>query len=273
VTLSLPQTLYLLAYDQNRRRMTHPVYFGLTLRAGALAELLMTGHLRDHGGQARAQGAAAFDDPLLDVVYQEIAASLPHRWQHWVNRHDRQAVRMVRERLAADGVVRLDRARRLGMFPYTRVTVQDPALVAELAERVRATLNGAHRDGRDAALVALAARAELGTVLPRKVRVQHKQRIDQLAETTGPVAQALRKAISARREHHRAASPQREHEQQHQREGHDAGGEDRPHARGGRGLRVEHERTAEARSRGQSDEQRAVRAPCRVLIAAGKRAA
>ncbi len=199
MTLSLPQTLYLLAYDQRRRKMTSAGDLGLTVRASALTELLMTGHLRDEGGQARARGTAAFDDPLLDDVYQEIAAGRPHRWQYWVNRHDRQAVRMVRDRLAADGVVRLDQGRRLGVFPYTKVTVPDPAVVTELAERVRATLSGTHRDGRDAAVVALAARGELATALPRKVRVQHKQRIDQLAETTGPVAQALRRAISARR--------------------------------------------------------------------------
>ena len=199
MTLSLPQMLYLLAYDPRRRRMTSVRELGLTVRAGALTELFMTGHLRDDGGRARAQGAAAFDDPLLDEVYQQIAADRPRRWQYWVNRHDRKAVRTVRDRLSTDGVIRLDRVRLLGLFLSTSVTVQDPQVVAELADRVRATLTGVGRDGRDAALVALAARAEMRTVLPRKVRAQHKQRIDQLAETTGPVAQALRRAISSRR--------------------------------------------------------------------------
>jgi len=200
---SLPQMLYLLAYNPSRQQTTARLELGLTLRAAALAELLMVGRLRDDGGRPRAQGHAAFADPLLDEVYQEIASSRPRRWQYWVNRGSREAARKVRDRLAADGVLRLERGRVLGILPRTKVIITDERVMRDLAERVRVALTetvpASRVDARDAALVALAARAEFGTILPRKERRRYKRRIDQLAESTGPVAPALRRAISTRR--------------------------------------------------------------------------
>jgi hypothetical protein len=50
-------------------------------------------------------------------------------------------------------------------------------------------------DPMDTAAAALAAAAKLGTVMPRARRRDHRQRITELTEHTGPAAGALRQAI------------------------------------------------------------------------------
>jgi hypothetical protein len=198
---SLPGRLYLLAYDTGGQRMTARSELGFVLRAGALTDLMLTGHLTDEGGRARATTAEGPGDPLLDAVLQQIAGSRPRSWQHWVNRQARRFPRQVRDQLAAQGHVRLDPHRVLGLFPSTRVSVRDTRVVKRLATTVSATLRNGRPvsalDPRDAALVALAAAGELKVVLPRPVRRAGKRRIEELSTVTGPVPRALRKAIAA----------------------------------------------------------------------------
>jgi hypothetical protein len=79
--------------------------------------------------------------------------------------------------------------------------LRQPLAVSRLAERVRMALRetgpSSRVEPRTAALVALAATGELPTVFPRAVRREHKRRIAELAELTGPTVPALRKAIQA----------------------------------------------------------------------------
>jgi hypothetical protein len=81
-------------------------------------------------------------------------------------------------------------------------------VVKRLAAQVAGALTGPmSRVGeRDAALVALAAAGEVGTVLPRAKRRAYKQRIAQLAERGGPATPALRKVIQQLRAASAAAS-------------------------------------------------------------------
>jgi hypothetical protein len=199
----LPGRLYLLAYDTRRQRMTARSELGFVLRAGALTDLMLTGHLTDEGGRARAMTAEYPGDPLLDAVLQQIAGSRPRSWQHWVSTGARRFPRQVRDQLAAQGHVRLDPHRVLGLFPSTKVSVRDTRVVKRLAATVSATLRNGRPVStlppRDAALVALAAAGELQVVLPRPVRRAGKQRIEELSTVTGPVPRALRKAIAAAR--------------------------------------------------------------------------
>jgi hypothetical protein len=51
---------------------------------------------------------------------------------------------------------------------------------------------------RTAAVLALAARGEIAIVLSRRERREHRQDLDELAASTGPIADALRKAWRAR---------------------------------------------------------------------------
>jgi hypothetical protein len=200
---SLAGRLYLLAYDLRRQRVTGRSELGYIMRAGALTDLLLAGHLTDEGGKPRTRTGAPLTDPLLETVRGQIEGSRPRSWQHWVNRGARQASRSVRDQLAADGWIRLEPHRVLGLFPTTRVTVRDTRVVKRLAGTVSATLRAGRPPSRldpaDAVLVALAAVGELNVVLPRAKRRANKRRIDELSTYAGPVPRALQKAIKSAR--------------------------------------------------------------------------
>ncbi|MDH2424221.1 GPP34 family phosphoprotein [Sphaerisporangium sp. TRM90804] len=197
---TLPERLYLLAYDTSRGRLTGRMQLGLVIRAGILGELLIQGHIKDAtGGPSVTTGALA--DPMLDAVLQQIAASRRRSWQHWVSRGGGKGVRAVRDRLEAGRWIRVEHRRILGLFPSTKVTVRDTRVVKHLVATATAALRGGvpitRLHQRDAALAALAGMARMRTVLPGKEWRAKRRRVDDLAESIAPVPRALRKAIAA----------------------------------------------------------------------------
>jgi hypothetical protein len=207
--LTLPQRLYLLSWDRERKRFVGSGERDLLLRAGALAELLLTGLLADEAGRAVVvAGAKAPADPFLAEVFAQIeAAAKPKKWQSWVNHRAGRAKRTVRDQLAAGRWVKVEQRRLLGMIPADRVTVRDPLAVRKLVDAAAAAVRAPRVDtvpAVDAAAAALAATANLRTVLPRKEARARKERITALGERIAPVPTALRKAISGR--HAAAAS-------------------------------------------------------------------
>jgi hypothetical protein len=195
--------LYLLAYDVRKERMTARGELGYVLRAAALTELQIAGHIADEGGRPRAQAPTALGDPFLNDLLQDIANSRPRSWQRWISTKASKASRQVRDSLASAQIVRLTPYRALGVFPATRVTVEDPRVVERLAKRVAETLSDSRPlsriEPRDAAMVSLAAAGEFKTVLPRPRRREHRQRLADLSEATEPLSKALRKAIQQTR--------------------------------------------------------------------------
>lgn len=194
---SLPHMLYLLAYDTRARRMTAKFELGYVIRAAALTELQLAGHLTDRNGKPHAQGPTALADPFLNDLLHEIAVARPRSWQRWISKDVRKAPRIIRDALAAANVVKLEPYRVLGLFPATRVTVPDPRVVTRLADRVSAALGSpaSRTEPRDAAMVTLAAAGEFKTVLPRARRREHRRRLADLGEAAGPVSEALRRAV------------------------------------------------------------------------------
>ncbi|PYC73955.1 GPP34 family phosphoprotein [Streptomyces tateyamensis] len=197
---TLPAKLYLLAYDPERSKLTGRHNLDLLLTAGALAELLQRGLLRDLKGRAVATGAAPADlAPVLADLLAEIAERRPHSWKHWVTRR-RGLGRIVQRELAATGLLRLEPYRVLGLFTATRVELRDPrprkALLAAFSAALRGPLSQV--EPQTAALVALADAARLGLLLNRRQRREHRERIGQLAARCEPVPGALRAAIRAR---------------------------------------------------------------------------
>lgn len=198
---TLPERLFLLAYDTDRERLARWTDVGLLVRAAALAELELLGALVDERGRATPPrvGRPAVADPLLREVLAEIeAAPRPRRWQHWVQRGKRRARSAVERRLVAERVITAHPYRVLGVIPRTRITVRDPLLIGHLRARVAEVLRARTVDPRDAAMVALAATGELRTVFGWRQRRAHRARIAELA-TTGPAAtvKGLKKAIAA----------------------------------------------------------------------------
>jgi hypothetical protein len=196
---SLPQRVYLLAWDPAKGRIPMGTSLGAMLRAAALADLFRSGHLTDDHGRAAVKGRRAAHDLFLDAVLEEIAESKPRKWQHWIGRRHTAAVSTVREQLSDGGWVRLEPRRILGFIPTTRVTVRNPRVRKELQSRIATALRNpvARTDAADAALVTVVAEGGLKLVLDGSTRRTHKQRLHDLAELTGPIGPALRKSIQA----------------------------------------------------------------------------
>jgi len=136
-------------------------------------------------------------DPVLDGLLQQIAQSGPRPWRHWIGKDARATVRAVRDELETGRWVKVELRQPFLVFNRSYVRVRDTRVVKRLTTQVSAALTGpVSRVGdREAALVGLAAAAELGTILPRARRRAHKQRIALLSERGGPAAPALRKVI------------------------------------------------------------------------------
>jgi hypothetical protein len=199
---ALTSRLYLLAYDTDKQRLTARGQLGEMLRAAALTELYLAGHLAEVDGKPKAT-ASRVTDPVLDGVLQEIALSRPRSWTRWVGRGGRATVRAVRERLEDSRHITVEPYRIFGIFPASRVTLRNPRLVPQLRDLVthalRAELPTNRVNPADAALVALAAAGEVRIAVSRRQARESKQRITQFAEVAGPAVPALRKAIAQKR--------------------------------------------------------------------------
>ena len=189
---SLPARLYLLAYDTEKNRVTAQSRLGLVLRAAALADLYLAGRVTDENGKARVTGdRRPTGDPLLDQVLQQLAEHRPRSWQGWIAR-GQPAVRTVSAQLEAGLCIRVEHRRILP----DRVELRDRPAVQRYADELRAELRrpASRTEPRTAAVLALAARGEISTLISRSERREHRQRLDELAVHTGPIADALRKA-------------------------------------------------------------------------------
>ncbi|WP_433270947.1 GOLPH3/VPS74 family protein [Actinosynnema sp. CS-041913] len=196
---SLPQRIFLLAYNPDKGRVGPGANLGAMLRAAALADLYRGGHLTDERGHAAIDVRRPCHDPVLDALLEEIAGSKPHTWQSWIGHRQRAAVRAVRQQLDDDGWVHLQPHKTLGLFHTTKVTIRDLRVRKELLGRVDTALHEpiSSIDPADAALVAIIAAGDLRLVLDRKTRRANKQRIQELTELSEPIGPALHKSIQA----------------------------------------------------------------------------
>ncbi|WP_030061158.1 MULTISPECIES: GOLPH3/VPS74 family protein [Streptomyces] len=200
--VTLPEKLYLLAYDPRRERITATIKLDLVVRAAALTELLRRGLIRDDGRHPAAVdgvgGAADGLDPLSASLLEQIRQGRRRSWKSWIGRQAWSA-RVVRDGLRAAGRIRVEEHRVLGLFPVARVTLPEPRLRKALAASVTSALSGplSRVDPADAALVALVDAARLGSALTWRQRREFRTRIDKLAPAAGPVPRALRRAVNA----------------------------------------------------------------------------
>lgn len=163
-SLSLPARLCLLAWDTTATEVTDAGRLPSLVRAGALVELARRGLLTDEDGVATpADLDSETGDPVLDGLLELVRESRPHRWRTWVTLHARITVDAVREQLAAEGHLRAERRRVLGVFPTVEYALERTAVVDALRAQARAALLGpapvAEVSERDAALAVLAEAA------------------------------------------------------------------------------------------------------------------
>ncbi|MFF2851140.1 GPP34 family phosphoprotein [Streptomyces sp. NPDC058001] len=198
--LSLPARLYLLSWDTAKLKITGASHLGHLVRAGALTELALGGLLVDDDGVVKpVDPDARTGDPVLDGLMELIEESRPRKWKSWVTSRAGVTLDAVRAQLVANGQLRADRRRVLGVFPSVDYSLEGVRTVDALREEALAVLRGPlpvdQVSDRDAALVALAAAGEVRTLASGKERKLHKQRIEELGERAGAAAPALRKAI------------------------------------------------------------------------------
>ncbi|HWS37369.1 MAG TPA: GPP34 family phosphoprotein [Actinoplanes sp.] len=196
---SLAQRVYLLAHDPDKGKVGMFTEVGAMLRAAALADLYIGGHLTDERGRAVVHGRPTVGDPVLAGLLEEIAASRPRKWQYWIGKKQRPTVGAVRRQLGDEGWARLEAYKIVGLFPATKVTPRDPRVRKELVGRVKESLRApvGRVGAADAALVTISAEAGLTIVLDRKTRRGNRRRLSELSVLTGPIGPALRKAIQA----------------------------------------------------------------------------
>ncbi|MGW0288745.1 GOLPH3/VPS74 family protein [Streptomyces tuirus] len=170
-----------------------------TVRAGALVELARRGLLTDEDGIATPVDLdASAGDAVLDGLLELVRESCPHPWRTWVTLRARVTFDAVREQLVADGCLRAEKRRVLGVFPTVEYALERVAVVEALREETRQILHGALPvagiSERDAAFAVLAAAAGL---LDRNTS---EGRIGQLTERAGasvPGLEAIVREVSA----------------------------------------------------------------------------
>ncbi|MET7271915.1 GPP34 family phosphoprotein [Streptomyces flaveolus] len=208
-SLSLPARLCLLAWDPARPGGADTARLQHLVRAGALTELARRGLLTDDDGIATpvdldSRAGDAVLDGLLDLVRE----SMPRRWRAWVRSYARVTFDAVREQLVADGYLRAEKKRVLGVFPSVDHVLARGAAAQALREETRAALDGPLPPGglseRDAIVAALAATAELRALGPVGDRARREGRIEELtacgaaaAPGLGKVLREVRAAVSA----------------------------------------------------------------------------
>ena len=199
-SLSLPARLYLLAWDTTKLKVTGATHLPHLVRAGALTELAQRGLLADADGIAKPTDPdGRTGDPVLDGLLELVEESRPHTWKTWVGLRARVTLDAVQAQLAADGYLRAEKTRVLGVFPSVEYEVDRVPMVDRLREEARQVLEGPlpveDVSERDAALVALAAGAELRTLLSGKEQREYKQRVEALAARSGAATPALKQAV------------------------------------------------------------------------------
>ncbi|MFJ6075496.1 GPP34 family phosphoprotein [Streptomyces sp. NPDC093065] len=200
-SLSLPARLCLLAWDPARSTAADTARVHHLVRAGALTELAGRGLLTDDDGIATpADLDSRTGDAVLDGLLELVRESMPHRWRTWVRLHARITYDAVREQLVAEGYVRAEKRRVLGVFPSVDHVLARGAVARALREEVRHVLEGRPPAGqaseRDAAMAALAAAAGLGVPEGAGSGARGRERIAELTGRCGSAAPGMRKIVA-----------------------------------------------------------------------------
>jgi hypothetical protein len=203
--VELPRTLhgrlYLVAYDRQRRRLRGGAHLGRALRAAALAELHHDGHLFDEKGKVHTAIARRPSDPILLAILEQIEASKPRAWSHWIDKELNKTQRAIRDQLGAQGWLRIEPRKILGIFPADDISLRNEHLVAKLTVEVtsalRAAIGGRRVDPRTLTIGLLASVGAMPTVMSMSDRWRHRKVLADLTKKASPPVEALRKAIQA----------------------------------------------------------------------------
>lgn len=198
-TATLPATLYLLAYDVSKGRLTERQKVGPLMRGAVLTDLVLREQLAEDGGRAVVTNQRQTGDPVLDSVLEEIATDKPRKWKAWVQRRATPTLKLVEQTMAASGTLVVERKKALGMFPHDAVRVSDPDEPGRLRAMVDEALRGTRPVDEvppfEAAVTSLAAASQLRGVVSGRDKRRYKDRITALTDRSGAAVPALRKVL------------------------------------------------------------------------------
>ncbi|GAA2315337.1 GPP34 family phosphoprotein [Streptomyces hawaiiensis] len=203
--LSLPARLCLLAWDAARPAAGRTAPRPDLVRAGALVELAQRGLLTDVDGIATPVDLdASAGDPVLDGLLDLVRESCPHPWRTWVTLRARVTSDAVREQLVAEGYLRAEKRRVLGVFPSVEYALERATVAAALREETGQVLRGpspaAGVSDRDAAVAVLAAAADLfGEDTPEQRIRDLTRRAGASTSAPGSIVREVSRAVSAGR--------------------------------------------------------------------------
>jgi hypothetical protein len=108
-----------------------------------LTDLYLSGHLTDEDNRPRPTAVTRPSNPSLRAVLDDIDDNEPKDWMHAVARDQRNVPGIVRSELEADGWLRVQRRRALGIIPSARMRLHDEDLVSGLSSQVVTALRNA----------------------------------------------------------------------------------------------------------------------------------
>jgi hypothetical protein len=209
----LAENLLLLVTDDASGRLSVPgSQLDLGLGGANLVELTVMGRVdlsgeKDAGkaGRLVVRDSSPASDEVLDAALRIVLAHAGRRPSAVIRPLSRNLRRTLYERLAANGAVRAERGRVLGVFPVRRWPAQDAGQQAEVRRLVtQALVQQAAPDDRTAALIALvhALRCEHKIVDPRPSGLSRRQlrtRAEEITQSSWAPepARAMIEAIAA----------------------------------------------------------------------------
>ena len=198
--MNLPAEFALLAYDDDGKPVTDGTHLDNGLGGALLLELALAGRVDVAGKKVVVADPEPVGDPLIDLAFGMIVSDPKARKPgHWVTKFAKNARNQVMDQLVAEGVVRRERSRVLGVFPRTRYPARhgvEPPAETAARQRMTAAINGTGPvEPRTAALCALVAATDLDKKVFRDLdRKQVKRRLKEIGEGSWAAA-AVKKSI------------------------------------------------------------------------------
>lgn len=177
-TLTLPEELLLLWVHHAGGKKGHGAPAGLEygLAGGELQELIGAARVTIEAKNVVVVDVTPVGDVDLDAALRRVAAETRARSARWwvVTLHNTTKHRYA-ERLAADGIIDVEKHKLLGLIPLTTYPERVPDAVAEILNRLRGVLlDGAEADRRTTALIGLVAASRFAAyVLPDRTERTH----------------------------------------------------------------------------------------------------
>ncbi|WP_406146725.1 GPP34 family phosphoprotein [Streptomyces sp. NBC_01012] len=170
--LTLPEELLLLALDPVRGKpYCRGRFLAYGIAGAALAELELQGRIAEERGRVVVVKPLAPPDPLLAEFLRGLPPAGKSRFgsgvpaRRWVRRSARRAEGLYLDALVKRGVLRRERHRFLGLFPYHRHPAGAASTAEQVWQRFDASRAAGHPDRRGRLLAALAAAVELPSVV------------------------------------------------------------------------------------------------------------